>query len=145
MGIERFMTKHFGGVPRSLKDLAWIIRVRPTDPAIVPVASEYRTVSPGSQPDFVRPVEDKIFANHYHKRDVRRAYPATVVYTSDDIAKIVGAETKSLASGVTGGESGLSTPTFPPRAPGYIHRWTNSLPHLKPTDLNPELMIRGVK
>ncbi|KAJ3007489.1 UNVERIFIED_CONTAM: hypothetical protein HDU68_003479 [Siphonaria sp. JEL0065] len=47
MGLERFIAKHFGGVPRSFKDLEWIYRVRPSDPAITPVAEDFRTISPG--------------------------------------------------------------------------------------------------
>ncbi|KAI9325397.1 hypothetical protein BDR26DRAFT_879555 [Obelidium mucronatum] len=148
MGLEQFITKHFGGVPRSLKDLAWIYRVRPNDPAITPVASEYRTVSPGSQPDFKRPAERKIFDNRYYNRDTRRAYPATAVYTSEDIVKLIGSgATRSIASGVSG-EMQSSTPVtagLPVRPPGTIYRWEKSLPHLQPTDLNLDLAIRGVK
>ncbi|TPX73525.1 hypothetical protein CcCBS67573_g05201 [Chytriomyces confervae] len=95
MGFERFMTKHFGGVPRSFKDLEWIYRVRPSDPAIVPAAHEYRTVSPG------------------------------------------------IGSGSP--ESNVSVNALPPAAPGIKHVYESSLPHLGPSDLNPDLHIRGVK
>ncbi|KAJ3024536.1 UNVERIFIED_CONTAM: hypothetical protein HDU68_008034 [Siphonaria sp. JEL0065] len=150
MGLEQFITKHFGGVPRSFKDLEWIYRVRPSDPAITPVAEDFRTISPGSQPDFKRPAERKIFNNRYYERDSRRSYPATAVYTSEDIVKLVGAgATRSITSGATAAATDSQVPAaasaLPPRAPGVVYRWEKSLPHLKPTDLNRELMIRGVK
>ncbi|KAI8830413.1 hypothetical protein BJ741DRAFT_620034 [Chytriomyces cf. hyalinus JEL632] len=143
MGFERFMTKHFGGVPRSFKDLEWIYRVRPSDPAIVPAAHEYRTVSPGSQPNFARPNVEKINKNYYYTRDVRRAYPATAVYSTEDIAKIVGASQARIGSGSP--ESNVAVNALPPAAPGIKHVYESALPHLGPSDLNPDLHIRGVK
>ncbi|KAJ3007490.1 UNVERIFIED_CONTAM: hypothetical protein HDU68_003480 [Siphonaria sp. JEL0065] len=103
-----------------------------------------------SQPDFKRPAERKIFNNRYYERDSRRSYPTTAVYTSEDIVKLVGAgATRSIASGATVTVADSQVPAaasaLPPRAPGVVYRWEKSLPHLKPTDLNPELMIRGVK
>ncbi|KAI8609652.1 hypothetical protein BC830DRAFT_1173371 [Chytriomyces sp. MP71] len=158
MGVEAFITKHFGGVPRSFKDLAWLIRVvriycfeafpvetRPNDPPIVPSAEEYRTVSPGSQPNFARPKEDKINANYYYTRDMRRAYPATAVYSNEDIKKLVGVSQARLASGsAAAAETGVST-TLPPSPPGQKYRYSSALHHLGPSEMNPELNLRGVK
>ncbi|KAI8616519.1 hypothetical protein BC830DRAFT_1080549 [Chytriomyces sp. MP71] len=112
MGVEAFITKHFGGVPRTFKDLARIILIerifcfdpflvetRSNDPPIVPPACEYRTVSPGCQPTFARPKEDKINANYYYTHDVRRAYPAIAVHTNEDIQMLVGTSQARLTSG----------------------------------------------
>ncbi|KAJ3101973.1 hypothetical protein HK100_004446 [Physocladia obscura] len=146
MGIEAFLTKHFGGIPRSLKDLEWIYRIRPTDPPIVPPASEYRTISPGSQIPFKRPNESAIYNNRYFARDTRRAYPATVVYTSDDIVKLTGATQQRISSSATTPSEESNITTFlPSRPPGLQYRWERSLPHLKPTDLNPDYYVRGFK
>ncbi|KAI8619468.1 hypothetical protein BC830DRAFT_1252670 [Chytriomyces sp. MP71] len=174
MGVEAFITKHFGGVPRSFKDLAWIIRVRPNDPPIVPSAEDYRIVSPGSQPNFARPKEDKINANYYYTRDVRRAYPATAVYTNEDIKKLVGASQARCAStpfrtrsgtrfnqppspdllihhayrlasaSAAATETGISA-ALPPSPPGQKYRYSSALHHLGPSEMNPELNLRGFK
>ncbi|TPX72496.1 hypothetical protein CcCBS67573_g05826 [Chytriomyces confervae] len=205
MGFERFMTKHFGGVPRSLKDFEWIYRVvssricllcadfsistqslhqfsvlptqlsslRPTntEPCLLgtfaisrmtpnirirndvlnfgtPILQLEKTSQNSlsilrSQPAFARPNVDKINKNYYYTRDVRRAYPATAVYSTEDIAKIVGASQARIGSGSP--DSTVSINALPPAAPGIKHVYESSLPHLGPSDLNPDLHIRGVK
>ncbi|KAJ3229255.1 hypothetical protein HDU81_005520 [Chytriomyces hyalinus] len=96
-----------------------------------------------SQPAFARPNVDKINKNYYYIRDVRRAYPATAVYSTEDIAKIVGASQARIGSGSP--EGNVSMNALPPAAPGIKHVYERSLPHLGPSDLNPDLHIRGVK
>ncbi|KAJ3042216.1 hypothetical protein HDV00_007926 [Rhizophlyctis rosea] len=153
--VEKFITRHFGGVPRKFEDLAWLIRVRPNvDPPIIVKADEYRTISPGSQPTYVPPVNDKIAKNYYYTRDTRRAYPQTVTYSSQEVMKALPqVEIKALprdplqpaqpALLPSPEQFGLTTPTFPP----IINRrytYKPASPALKPDDyLNPDFSIIG--
>ncbi|KAJ3034127.1 hypothetical protein HDU99_010742, partial [Rhizoclosmatium hyalinum] len=83
-----------------------------------------------SQPDFKRPAERKIHQNYYFNRDTRRNYPATAVYTSEDLVKLVGSgETQRIAGGSANAETGVAG-VLPPRAPGSVYKWQKSLPHL---------------
>lgn len=77
--IERFLTRHLGGIPTKLSDLAWIVRVNPKHPPILTEAHTYRTVSPASQKPYSPPVNDTISKIYYYKRDSRRQYPQPLV------------------------------------------------------------------
>lgn len=91
MGLEAFITKHFGGsiyrllVPKRLSQIEWLYRVNPTSPDSHPTAEEYRKVSPGSQPDYVRPIKDKLHNDRYFQRDTRRNYPKTLTFTQNEL------------------------------------------------------------
>lgn len=76
--FERFLTRHFGGVPKKLSDLQWLLRVNPKHPPILTEAHTFRTISPASQPPYSPPVNDTISKNYYYKRDTRRQYPVPV-------------------------------------------------------------------
>ncbi|KAJ3115574.1 kynurenine 3-monooxygenase, mitochondrial precursor [Phlyctochytrium bullatum] len=153
--LKRFITKHFGGIPTSFKDLEWIIRSRPDMPPIIVAAKEYREVSPGSQPDAVLPPNPKISKHYYYTRDQRRSYPSTVTYTQSDITKlaITGGTQAKLPAGSASSETlPASTETTGSAPTGFFppvinnrYKWTPSMPHLKPSAVNPELCIRGMK
>ena len=83
--MSQFITKHFGGIPKSLKDLEWIYRVNPNSKNSLPVAADWRTVAPGSHPQPALPRPTKISNTQYFKRDVRRAYPQPVVYSAGEL------------------------------------------------------------
>ncbi|KAJ3053603.1 hypothetical protein HK097_003870 [Rhizophlyctis rosea] len=113
-------------------------------------AGEYRTISPGSQPTYVPAKSDKISKNYYYTRDVRRAYPATVTYTSEEvIAALPGAEIKSLphpgfhASQHSSVDVAQVDSNFPPiinRKYTYRHSAQNTM---RPDEVIPEFSITG--
>ncbi|KAI8909792.1 hypothetical protein EDD86DRAFT_190610 [Gorgonomyces haynaldii] len=121
--LTKFIQKHFGGIPKSFKDLQWIIRVNPTQDVYLPVAEDYRTVSPGSQPPFQHPPREKLSKNHYYLRDSRRNYPQTYVLDQ----KLIGQESP-----------------LPPIL-NNRYKYTPSAPHLKADQSNPEFSIKGVQ
>ncbi|KAJ1343677.1 hypothetical protein BSLG_000488 [Batrachochytrium salamandrivorans] len=132
--FTKFITKHFGGIPKSLNDLRWLVYV----------ASEYRVVSPGSQPDYVAPTPYKVSDNQYYKRDVRRAYPQTVTFSPQDLAsQLALSSVKSIASG-EGAVNGITESKILPVIINNRYKYTPSSPHLKPDASNPEFCIRGV-
>ncbi|KAI8914757.1 hypothetical protein DFJ77DRAFT_463196 [Powellomyces hirtus] len=154
--FETFMTRHFGGVPKTLRDLEWIIRARPDLPPIMAKADEYRHVTPGSQPAYQPPVDEKLSKNYYYTRDTRRAYPQTVVYSASEITRMIpsGVEVKSLPKDLTQPNATAATPASSNSAytPGHLppiinrkYQWTPSMPHLKPNEVNPQLCIRGAR
>ncbi|KAI9090068.1 hypothetical protein DFS34DRAFT_638165 [Phlyctochytrium arcticum] len=152
--LERLITKHFGGVPKSFRDLEWIIRARADVPPILVKADQYRVVSPGSQPDYHLVEEQKLSKNYYFTRDTRRAYPQTVVYTANDIQKLlpegveikqIGAKsTNSVSATATSAESHAAfTPSHLPPIINKKYHWTKSSPHLDSDAGNPDFSIRG--
>ncbi|KNC96651.1 uncharacterized protein SPPG_07864 [Spizellomyces punctatus DAOM BR117] len=152
--LEKFMARHFGGIPKSFRDLEWIIRVRPDLPPIMCKADEYRTTSPGSQPTYNPATEEKISKNYYFTRDTRRQYPQTVVYKAEEFQGLLpgGVEAKSLPLDTTTPHAVKGTPASseaaytPQNLPPIINKkyhWKPSMPHLKPNEVNPQLCIRG--
>ena len=87
MSIRNFIVKHFGGLP-SKDAWKWWLRVNPTSPNSFPLASEYRKVSPGSQPLPDLDFPEKLSNNRYYERDSRRQFPQHVVYTAAELSKI---------------------------------------------------------
>ncbi|KAJ3152235.1 hypothetical protein HDU89_001454 [Geranomyces variabilis] len=152
-GFEHFMARHFGGIPKSFRDLEWIIRARPDLPPIMAKADEYRHVSPGSQPDYNPERSEKLSKNYYYTRDTRRAYPQTVVYKATEIAKMIpgGVEVKALPKDasalnetpIPASPNAAYTPAHLPPIINKKYQWTTSMPHLKPNEVNPQLCIRG--
>ncbi|KAJ2415665.1 hypothetical protein GGI10_001537 [Coemansia sp. RSA 2530] len=51
----------------------------------------FRSPAPASQPEYKRPVTaaSDLFNNQYYKRDVRRNYPRTEVYTQSDVGRLL--------------------------------------------------------
>ncbi|KAI8818683.1 uncharacterized protein EV422DRAFT_536491 [Fimicolochytrium jonesii] len=149
--LDKFLTHHFGGIPKSFKDLEWIIRTRPDVPPIMVSADEYRSVTPGSQPTYQPYKNEKLSKNYYFTRDYRRAYPQTVVYTSAEISGLLppGIEVKSIAaSSETGELSSVSqnaayTASKLPPLVDRKYRWKPAMPHLKPDAVNSEYPLRG--
>ncbi|KAH6588285.1 hypothetical protein BASA50_010836 [Batrachochytrium salamandrivorans] len=142
--FTKFITKHFGGIPKSLNDLRWLVYVNPNSVGSSPKASEYRVVSPGSQPDYVAPTPYKVSDNQYYKRDVRRAYPQTVTFSPQDLAsQLALSSVKSIASG-EGAVNGITESKILPVIINNRYKYTPSSPHLKPDASNPEFCIRGV-
>eukprot|EP00842_Homolaphlyctis_polyrhiza_P003855 jgi/Hompol1/4470/HPOL_001729-RA len=141
MALRDFITRHFGGIPRSLKDLEWIYRV----------ATEYRVVAPGSRPAYVAPVNDKISNIQYFKRDVRRAYPQTVVFSQQDlVAALPSPSTKSISAGESAVAATTAVPASSSGMPPIInnrYQYKPSAPHLNPEgdSSNPEFCIRAVQ
>ena len=78
MSLSNFLTRHLGGIPKKLSDLQWLLRINPKYPPTLTEAHTYRTVSPGSQPPYSPPANDKISKNYYFTRDARRNYPLPV-------------------------------------------------------------------
>ncbi|KAJ3329422.1 kynurenine 3-monooxygenase, mitochondrial precursor [Blyttiomyces sp. JEL0837] len=97
------------------------------------------------QPDYVRPDNEKLSKNHYYARDTRRNYPQTVVYTTEDLKMLVGSSQQRIAGGdsqVTGGNATPSQ-TFTPPIINNRYKWKDSMPHLVPDEMNPDLSIKG--
>ncbi|KAI8901260.1 hypothetical protein BC833DRAFT_578592 [Globomyces pollinis-pini] len=141
--MSKFITKHFGGIPKKLSDLKWIIRVNPDSPNSFPDAVDYRKVAPGSQPDFVAPVDNRISKNRYFERDVRRNYPKTVVFNAKEIQMLASGELKSIASGDSSTNAPISN--LPPMIKNR-YQYRPSAPHLDPTGsaANPDFSIKAV-
>ncbi|KAJ2818035.1 hypothetical protein FBU31_006018 [Coemansia sp. 'formosensis'] len=51
----------------------------------------FRSPAPASQPEYKRPetAASDLFNNQYYKRDVRRNYPRTEVYTQSDVGRLL--------------------------------------------------------
>lgn len=51
----------------------------------------YRLPSPGSRPEYVRPIDDAsaVRENSYYKRDARRNYALASQYTQADVAAFI--------------------------------------------------------
>ncbi|KAI9347422.1 hypothetical protein DFJ73DRAFT_836680 [Zopfochytrium polystomum] len=148
--IKKWITYHFGGIPTSFKDLAWLIRVNPTWPNHLPAASEFRNVAPGSQTPYVRPFNAKISKNQYFTRDTRRSYPETVVYTSTDISKMISsssaqqiAAASSSSSTAASSAATESKQTFVPPVINNSYKWKKSLDHIVADEMNPHIHITG--
>ncbi|KAJ3297737.1 hypothetical protein HK104_000148 [Borealophlyctis nickersoniae] len=109
-------------------------------------AAEYRSVSPGSQPTYVAPRNDKIAGNYYYTRDARRNYPQTVVYKPDEVLRELSAGGQQLlassTSATTSAQSSGSSPFFPPII-NNRYNWKPASPHLKADEMNPEFSIVG--
>ncbi|EGF78170.1 hypothetical protein BATDEDRAFT_26941 [Batrachochytrium dendrobatidis JAM81] len=140
--LRRFIERHFGGIPESLKDLHWLYRVNPKSVGSAPQAIEYRIVSPATQTNYVAPTAYKVSNNQYFKRDVRRAFPQTVTFTTNDLAELNAPLLKRLAN------DQASVMTASPIQVVMInnrYKYTPSSPHLKADESNPEFSIRAVK
>jgi hypothetical protein len=129
MGFRSWITKHFGGIPSKVSDLEWIYRVNPRSPAYLPIADTYRTVSPGSGPQYTPLHNPTVSKFKYFTRDSRRAFPQTVELNN-----------KSLGAYIIYNNSPNEQISFNKK---YIY--TNSAPNLKPDENNPDFCIRGVK
>ncbi|KAJ3210189.1 hypothetical protein HDU67_005572 [Dinochytrium kinnereticum] len=153
MSLKKLITKHFGGIPTSVKDLEWLIRIRPDLAPTIVSAGEYREVAPGSQPDAHLIKNPPISKNHYYNRDNRRSYPATVMYSTQEINQFVltaGSQPRLAAGEITAVDApkvGSATTTatetgdfFPPIIDNK-YRWRESMPHLKPDEINPQMCI----
>ncbi|KAI9209636.1 uncharacterized protein BJ171DRAFT_594670 [Polychytrium aggregatum] len=136
-------------VPKSFRDLEWFYRVNPSLPPVIVKASEYRNVAPGSQPDFNRVDTTPISKNQYFTRDVRRSYPQTVVYTSEELSKeLTSGALKSIASGeaqvtTSTASTQIYTPSHLPPIINNRYNWKKSSPHLAPNEVNPQFSIQG--
>jgi hypothetical protein len=92
--LKDLVTRHVGGIPRSWEDLKWVYLVNPTIPPTVVPSTEVRPVAPHNQPlpppANQLPSGTKVMGREsgiaYHLRDVRRAYPQTVVYGATELA-----------------------------------------------------------
>ncbi|KAJ3106874.1 hypothetical protein HDU97_005361 [Phlyctochytrium planicorne] len=128
---------------------------RPDLPTTITEAKEYREVSPGSQPDAALPRAVPISKYYYFNRDARRAYPATTIYTQEDVKAFALASGSKplLAAGDSAQTTAISTTAdgavssegefFPPVI-NRRYKWTPSMPHLKADHNNPQLCIRGM-
>ncbi|KAI7833491.1 hypothetical protein BX661DRAFT_178485 [Kickxella alabastrina] len=58
--------------------------------SLIPTTT-FRSPAPASQPEYKKPVvpASAISNNYYYKRDVRRNYPQTEVYTQSDIGRLL--------------------------------------------------------
>ncbi|KAI8850421.1 hypothetical protein BC829DRAFT_389382 [Chytridium lagenaria] len=155
MSLKRFITKHFG-IPTAVKDLEFLVRIRPDlAPTIVPVSlhaetapcSNYVHLLIGhSQPDFIAPKNEAISKNYYFNRDTRRSYPLPQILLSSGSKPQLTAGDASAPSGVATTTESLpeTQGEFFPPVINQKYRWKNSMPHLKPDETNPQMCIRGM-
>ncbi|KAL2917506.1 hypothetical protein HK105_202787 [Polyrhizophydium stewartii] len=145
--VLKWIERHLGGIPKSLADLKWIYRVNPNSTGSAPQASEFRVVAPGSQPPYKSPVPKKVAANYYFNRDVRRAYPQTVVFTPSELASLPSPAALSIGSGESAAQA-AKAPGIVPIVPPIInnrYKYTPTAPHLAPDASNPEFSMRAVR
>ncbi|KAJ2466437.1 hypothetical protein EV174_006529, partial [Coemansia sp. RSA 2320] len=77
----------------------------------------FRSPAPASQPEYKRSVTaaSDLFNNPYYKRDVRRNYPRTDVYTQPDVRDVVEALAKL--------QSPVYSPSNMPPVPGTAYKY----------------------
>ncbi|KAI8923052.1 hypothetical protein BC831DRAFT_473016 [Entophlyctis helioformis] len=143
--VANFIKRHFGGLPRSVKELQWIYRVNPDSEGSAPQAKEYRVPAPGSQPEtYVGPKNPQISNIQYFKRDTRRAFPQTVVFSQSDLQKALPTPSvQSIAAGEGAVNAGIKSEFMPPII-NNRYQYKPSAPHLKADASNPEFCIRGL-
>nr|KAJ3419735.1 hypothetical protein HK105_006566 [Polyrhizophydium stewartii] len=123
--VLKWIERHLGGIPKSLADLKWIYRV----------------------PPYKSPVPKKVAANYYFNRDVRRAYPQTVVFTPSELASLPSPAALSIGSGESAAQA-AKAPGIVPIVPPIInnrYKYTPTAPHLAPDASNPEFSMRAVR
>ncbi|RKP12583.1 hypothetical protein BJ684DRAFT_11284 [Piptocephalis cylindrospora] len=85
------------------RNLRKLLVVNPAWEDSMPVKG-YRLPSPGSRPEYVRPIDDAsaVRNNPYYKRDARRNYPLASQYTQADVAAYIAGPSATLVGQAEG-------------------------------------------